>query len=84
MSISQKLKESLIDHDTHDRMTQIIELTPELKKRLERISLELIDDMVKRTRSPFEAYMVLHFMMDAMQDAFGIRGAVITTEGGQT
>jgi hypothetical protein len=51
-----------------------IELTPELKQRLEKTSMQLIDWLTMHTKGPPEAYMVLEFTMDALRESMGIVG----------
>jgi hypothetical protein len=57
---------------------KLVELTPELKERIMRISDEMIEEVVKRTKGPAEAYMVMYFVMQSLEQMSGIRGAVVT------
>jgi hypothetical protein len=54
-----------------------IEITPELREKFERVSHEIIDLLRAKTIGPLEAYAVLRFVMDGLEEVCGIRGAVI-------
>jgi hypothetical protein len=64
-----------------DSRAHTIEVTPELKQRLSKISAELIDWLQEHTKGPIEAYMLLHFTMETLQEAAGIRASVIVEDG---
>ena len=51
-----------------------IEMTPELKAKISRVSDLIIDLLRANTRGPMEAYMVLHFVMTSLEETCGIRG----------
>jgi hypothetical protein len=71
MTLPEKLREGLADPKTS---LHAVELTPEVRERLQRACSELIDELVKRTKNPFEAYMVLHFLMETFEKKYDIHG----------
>ena len=64
-------------------MTQFnaIELTEEDKDRLAKICDEMIDELHKRVKGPVEAYMVMHFMKESLEELFGFEGGIALTKG---
>lgn len=56
-----------------------IELTPEMKAHFSRISNQIVDLLKANTKTPMEAYMVLHFIMASLEEIYGIRGALAVT-----
>lgn len=69
-----------------DPRTKIVpfELTPEVKKRLLEVSEEVLDVLIKGTRGPAEAAMVLHYVSGSLQtwmeeQGFPLKGIVETS-----
>lgn len=48
-------------------------MTPEIRERVKKASSELIDWLVKNTKTPLEATMVLDLVRDGLMQQFGIR-----------
>ena len=57
--------------------TRAYEMTPERKAKWSKIAGDAIDFLKARTEGPLEAYAILQFMVNAMQEAYGIRGGII-------
>jgi hypothetical protein len=75
MSLDKQITEDLRDPD---KGVVLVEMTDEVKERISRIACEMIDELIKRTKGPHEAYMVLHFLMAVMEERYGIRGAMLS------
>lgn len=74
MKFSKNAQAALADPETRKK---VIELTPELKEKYSRVANELDDFLRERTSGPMEAYMVLQFVVQAFEEAYGIRGGII-------
>jgi hypothetical protein len=72
VKLSKEIEAALRDPTTR---VHTVELTPELKERLEKVNLELVDWLTAHTKGPAEAYMVLDFTMQALRDSMGLRAA---------
>lgn len=76
----EELKQAMADPKNK---VAAITLTDEMKERLTKACDEMIDELVKRTKGPSEAYMVLHFMMETMEELYGIRGGFTVVNEGE-
>ena len=74
MKFSKNAQAALADPETRKK---VIEVTPELKEKYSRVALRLDDFLRERTSGPMEAYMVLQFLVQAFEEAYGIRGVII-------
>jgi hypothetical protein len=54
-------------------------MTPEIRERVKKASSELIDWLVKNTKTPLEAMMVLGLVRDGLSQQFGIRTSTYVT-----
>jgi hypothetical protein len=77
VKFSNNAKTALADPDTQQHA---IELTPELKEKYKAVAHDLDDFLRARTGGPIEAYMVLQFVVQAFEEAYGIRGGIIMDE----
>jgi hypothetical protein len=67
-----------------DSKLHAIKITPEKQERLARICDEMIDELVKRTEGPAEAYMVLTFMLSALEETKGFKAGKLIQPGKQS
>jgi hypothetical protein len=72
VKLPKEIEDALRDPTTR---VHTVELTPEVKVRLEKINLELVDWLTAHTKGPAEAYIVLDFTMQALRDSMGLRAA---------
>lgn len=77
MKFSNNALAALADPETRKHA---IELTPELKEKYKAVAHELDDFLRTRTSGPMEAYMILQFVVQAFEEAYGIRGGIIVGE----
>lgn len=73
MKLSEKAAAAL---DRSDTKTLTFEMTPQLKERYNEVAAKLIDWLKANTESPVEAYMVMVFTIQALEET-GIRGSII-------
>lgn len=51
-------------------------MTEERKARFRTASMQIVDIVTKHTMDPVEAWHLLKFVMDGLEETFGVRGAV--------
>lgn len=56
---------------------ETIELTLELKEKLIRVTDEVIDLLQKRCKRPSEAYIVVDFLKQSLEEMFDITGGIV-------
>jgi hypothetical protein len=77
MKIDEQASKALQEPDTHALAK---EMTPERRARFSRVC-GLVDDLLRaHVDGPLEAYMILKFMMNAFEETYGIRGAIVIEE----
>jgi len=74
MKFSPNAEAALRKPDTQAKM---IEMTPERQEKFKELSDGIIDYLRARTDGPIEAYMILRFVMEGFEEAFGIRGSIV-------
>jgi hypothetical protein len=70
----EELKQAMKDPGNH---VHAITMTPEMKARLTKICDHMMDELIKNTQGPFEAYIALHFMMTALEAKYDFRGGAL-------
>lgn len=60
-----------------DTKSLMVEMTPEVRERLNKAADSVVDCLMVSTRGPMEAYMVLQFVREAFEEKFGIRAGII-------
>lgn len=72
LQIDAQAKAALADPNTK---AVTLEMTPEMRERFSVISHEIMGVIQAKTRGPMEAYVILKFIMSALEERFGIAGA---------
>ena len=76
----EDFKKALRDPDTK---VLAIEMTPERKERLQKITDAIADHLIRITNGPLEAYMAVSFLMQSLEETLEARGFVHSSiEGG--
>lgn len=74
MKFSQNAQAALQQPDTK---AVTIEMTPERKEQFRKIGHEVMSLIISRTGGPVEAYMLLQFILNGLEESYGIRGGII-------
>lgn len=72
-----EIKKALGDPNTR---AVAVTLTPEMKERLERVTIEIMGELRKRTKGPGEAYMVLTELVSSFEETYGFKGGFLDAE----
>jgi hypothetical protein len=65
-------------HKSSDDSVEVVmlDMTPELKEKFKRISLEIVE-LLQRELNPLEAAAVLQFVLDGMKECYDIKRTVM-------
>lgn len=74
MKLSPDAVSALQEPDTR---SITVEMTPEVKERICKAADLVVDLLMAHTKGPMEAYMVLQFVKEGLEEKFGIRAGII-------
>jgi hypothetical protein len=55
-----------------DKKIEVITLTPERNEQFRKLSLKIAKELEENTESPLEAYMILHALIQSLEEIYGI------------